>query len=158
MRSPRNGSPRKAVLHEEEADPDEEARMRLRGTVPRKAQRFAGAVVGNMRDSGFDDRDIVQVLLALFPKKGQPEEVTQATLRRAWAVFGGGELVRTTKVAHDFKNLKGAGAGPPQPLQREASDVGVSDVGVTSKMRQEQRRRELEAAQLHAQSKQQVAP
>ena len=153
MRSPRQGSPRKAVLHEEEADPDEEARLRLRGTVPRKAQRFAGAVVGNMRDSGFDDRDIVQVLLALFPKKRQPEEVTQATLRRAWAVFGGGELVRTTKVAHDFKNLKGAGAGPPQPLQREASDVGV-----TSKMRQEQRRRELEAAQLHAQSKQQVAP
>ena len=152
MRSPRKGSPRKVVLHEEEADPDEEARLRLRGTVPRKAQRFAGAVVGNMRDSGFDDRDIVQVLLALFPKKRQQEEVTQATLRRAWAVFGGGELVRTTKVAHDFKNLKGAGAGPPQPLQREASDVGV-----TSKMRQEQRRRELEAAQLHAQSKQQVA-
>ena len=26
--------------------------------------------------------------------------IAQATLRRAWAVFGGGELVRTTKVAH----------------------------------------------------------
>ena len=37
---------------DEDADPDAEARLRLRSTVPRAAQRFAGAVVGNMRDSG----------------------------------------------------------------------------------------------------------
>ena len=32
-----------------------------------------------MRDSGFEDRDIVQVLQALFPKRRQEEDVTQAT-------------------------------------------------------------------------------
>ena len=37
---------------DEDANPEAEARLRLRSTVPRAAQRFAGAVVGNMRDSG----------------------------------------------------------------------------------------------------------
>jgi hypothetical protein len=68
---------------DEDADPDAEARLRLRGCVARAAQRFAGAVVGNMRDSGFEDRDIVQVLLALFPKNRQEEDVTQATPQRS---------------------------------------------------------------------------
>ena len=35
-----------------------------------------------MRDSGFEDRDIVQVLQALFPKRRQEEDVTQATPQR----------------------------------------------------------------------------
>ena len=56
-------------------------------------------------------------------------------------------------MAHDFKNLKSAEAGPPQTLQPNNN----AKVEITTKMRQEQRRQELEAAQLHAQSKQQVA-
>jgi hypothetical protein len=55
-------------------------------------------------------------------------------------------------VAHDFKNLKRAKEGPPQTLQPHNSEVEV-----TTKMLGEQKRQELEAAQLHAQSKQQVA-
>ena len=134
-----------------DADPDAEARLRLRGAVPRAKWRFAGAVVSNMRDAGFEDRDTVQVLQALFPQRRQHDDVTQATLQRvycimwciawctawctavvhcrralrgalpsctavvhcrraldediaqatlrsAWAVFGGGELVRVSKV------------------------------------------------------------
>ena len=69
---------------EAEADTDA-ARLRLRGTVPRAARRFAGAVVGNMRDAGFEDADTVQVLQALFPPRKQHEDIAQATPQRsAW--------------------------------------------------------------------------
>ena len=69
---------------EAEADTDA-ARLRLRGTVPCAARHFAGAVVGNMRDAGFEDADTVQVLQALFPPRKQHEDIAQATPQRsAW--------------------------------------------------------------------------
>ena len=93
------------------------ARLKLRRSVEPAKRRFAGAIVCNMRDAGFDDKEIVHVLQALFPPLvgHQSPRTREAVLGKAWVAFGGGDLVQVKTVAHDFR-MAVADAGGIAPL------------------------------------------
>ena len=93
-----------------QAEGDRIARLKLRRAVEAPKRRFAGAVVCNMRDAGFDDAQVVQVLQVLFPARGQTSAEREEALQRAWHAFGGGDLVPIQQVAHDFTMTVAAAA------------------------------------------------